>query len=339
MASTKNIWQLTSLLVMAFTLAGCGTQGNQAPAAGGYPSKPITFIVPYGAGGSADLMARTMEKAAKKHLGQPLIVTNIPGGGATIGWNELAAAKPDGYTIGYVATSALLQPLYNQGRFHYPTALEPLGQVANLAAMAVVRADRPWQTIDDLVKYAKEHPGEIKFGHSGLGTGLHIVGEMFAKEAGVTIAQVPFPGGEPESVAALLGGHIQLAFASASAVKEHLKSGKVRVLAVSGDKRLTDAEFKNVPTFKERGINVDFTFWYGIGAPKSMPEDVKAKLADGIGKILTDPEVQKNLADLGMPVEYLGPKEFREKWLADSALLTKVVKETGIAERIASQKK
>lgn len=328
---------LVALLAAAALSTGCGAPAAAPPAAAKYPTKPITMIVPYPAGGTADMMARAMEKLAKQYLGQQLVITNIPGGAATNGWNELAGAKADGYTIGYVGNGIILQPLYSQTRYHYPTALEPLAQAGSIPVAIVALADQPWKSVDELVKYAKEHPGEIKFGHSGIGSGNHIAGEMFAKEAGVNIAQVPFRG-EAEALAALLGRHIQLMVTSLPAVKDHMKTGKVRVLAQTGEKRLTDPDFKDVPTFKEHGLNVVMNIWHGLGAPKGLPEDVKARLVEGFKGIMNDPEFKKTMDAMSMGVEYQGPKEFAGTWTADAARLTKIVQETGIAERIASQK-
>ena len=317
-------------------IAGCGVQKETT--AEKYPTKPINMIVPYAAGGTADIMARGMEKAAAKYFGQTFVITNIPGGGATIGWNELAGAKPDGYTIGIVSSGVFLQPLYDQTRYHYPTALEPLVQVANVPIIIVARSDQLWTDLNDLVRYGKQNPGEIKYGHPGLGAVIHVGAETFAKEAGIDIVQVPFRG-DAESLAALLGGHIKLMFTTPYAVKEHVKSGKVKVLAVTADQRLTDPVFANVPTCKEQGVNVSIGFIQAVGAPKGLPADVKARLAEGLKGIVNDPEFRKSMDGLGMPVDYQGFKEFSEKWTTEGARLTQMVKETGIAERIASQKK
>jgi tripartite-type tricarboxylate transporter receptor subunit TctC len=200
-----------------------------------------------------------------------------------------------------------------------------------------VAADQPWRSIEELIRYAAQHPGELKFGHSGLGSGTHVAGEIFAKQANVNIVQVPFRG-EGETIAALLGGHIQLAFVNSPLVKEYLKSGKVRVLAVSADKRLSDPVLQNIPTLKEQGQDMVFSLWHGIAAPKGLPANVKARLAEVLKDTMNDPQFIKHMADLGMTVEYLGPKEFGDKWLSENTKLTKMVKDTGIAGRIASQK-
>jgi tripartite-type tricarboxylate transporter receptor subunit TctC len=329
------------LLVLTTIIGGCGGMQNTSTDAhqNKYPSRPVTLMVQYSAGGSADFLARSMEKIARQYLGQPLVIVNKPGGGGTIAWNELAESKPDGYTLGMTGTGVILQPLYGPTRYKYSTALEPIAQIAITPVIVAVRTDSPWKTIEDVVAYAKQHPGELKFGHSGLGSGTHIVGEMFAKEAEIQIEQVPFQGAS-EAVTAALGGHVQLLFASSpSDIKEFVKSGKLRALAIPEEKRLTQPEFADVPTFKEKGFNVVFTVWQGIAAPKELPEDVKNKLAQGFKEIVTTPEFIENMENMGMTVEYLDPKESTEKWISDSIRLTKIVQETGIAERIAAQKK
>lgn len=337
MIAKKSMLSLLILCSMAIGVGGCGTPGKPAVSTIEYPVKPITFIVPYAAGGSADMMARAMERAVYKHLGQPLVVKNIPGGASTLGMNELAGAEPDGYTIGYVSMGAVLQPLYGQTRYHYVTALDPLVQIMSTPAIAVVSADRQWKSIVDLVEYAKNHPGEIKYGHSGLGSGNHVVGEIFAKVAGIDIVQVPFRG-ESEALAAVLGGHVQLMFTNPPAIQEFVRSKKIKILAVAAETRLTDDLFKDAATFQEQGYDVVFYARHALGAPKGMPAEVKAQLVERLDQIVHDPEFKKNMQNLGMTIEYLGNKEFSMVWLKDNRRITKIVKETGIAEKIAAQK-
>jgi tripartite-type tricarboxylate transporter receptor subunit TctC len=303
-----------------------------------YPDKPITLIVPFGVGGGMDLVARLLEKTATKQLGQPLVILNKPGGAGTSGWNELAGSNPDGYTLGITGIEVLLQPLYGETKFHYPTALEPLAQISESLMVMVVQTQQPWQNTDDLIAYAKQHPGEIKFGHSGVGGINHIAGETFAKAADIQIEQVPFQS-SAETMVNLLGGHTQVAFLAPVSAKEHVKNGTVRVLAVAGEKRLTDPIFANTPTFKEQGLDVVGSSWFGIAAPKGLPIEVKNKLTDGFKTMINDPEFQKNIEQLGLQVTYLGPKESDEKWLTDSQRLTKTVQETGIVAKIKAQKK
>lgn len=328
------------LLSASIILGGCsGLTSTAVNTQDKYPSKPITLIVQYAPGGSTDLLARSMEKMAKKYFGTAFVVVNKPGGGGTIAWNELIETKPDGYTLGMTTNGVILQPLYGSTRYNYPSALEPIAQIAISPAVVAVRADSPWQTIEDVIEYAKQHPGEIKFGHPGLGSSTHIVGEMFAREAGIQIEQVPFLG-TSEAITATLGGHIQLVFASTPAdIKEFIKGGKLRALAISGQNRLTQPEFADVPTFKEKGLDIVLTSWNGVAAPKDLPDDVKIRLAEGFEKIVNDPDFINNLENLGLKVEYLGPRESTDKWIAEGNQVSKIIKETGIAERIAAQKK
>lgn len=340
MKLNKGVFVLVVILFsIPILLGGCNMGTKESALSPKYPEKPITVIVPYAAGGSSDLLARALEKTAQKHLGNSLIVTNMPGGAATIAMNELAGAKPDGYTIGIVGSGVILQPLYGQTRYHYPTALEPLVNVTSSSVVVAVLADKPWKDLKDLVSFAKEHPGEIKVGHSGLGTPVHIVEEAFAQEAGIVIKQVPFKG-DTEAVAALLGGHVQLIGAYTPAtLKEHVKSGTVRILGVAEKNRLTIPGFENIPTFKEQGIEVDFNFWNGIAAPKGLPAAEKARLTAGLKEMINDPDFKKSMEELGMSVQYMEPEKFAEKWAQDNSRLTKIIRETGIAELIASQKK
>ncbi|WP_371371949.1 Bug family tripartite tricarboxylate transporter substrate binding protein [Sporomusa aerivorans] len=333
--------KLIYLVIMCFLatipMAGCYQQERERAVSMKYPVKPITVIVPYTAGGSTDIMVRAMEKGAMKYMDQPLIITNIPGGGGNIGWNELAGANPDGYTLGAVGTGTILQTLYGQTRYHYVTALEPIVQVADFPIVVAVRADQPWQNIGELIKFAKAHPGEVKFGHSGVGLAVHITGEMLAKEAGIGIVPVPFRG-DSEGIAALLGGHIQLLFGTAG-IKEQITGGNVRVLAVASEKRSTIPELKDVPTLKEQGINVAFSIWQGIGAPKTMPSEVKVRLAEVFKNIVNDPDFKNHVEKMGMSVEYMGPQEISEKWITESGRLDTFLKESGIVDQIATQKK
>jgi tripartite-type tricarboxylate transporter receptor subunit TctC len=320
-------------------MGGCGgMQTRPAETKSKYPDKPITMIIPSGVGGSMDLTARELEKTATKHLGQQLVMINRPGGAATIGWNELAGSSPDGYTLGIVGNEMVLHPLYGPTKYHYPTALEPLAQISSVSSTLVVQAKQPWQTLDDLIKYAKSNPGQLKFAHVGIGSFPHVVGEMFGKAAGITIEQVPFRGGG-ETVAALLGGHVQIAFTGSAAIKEHVKNGTLRALAISGERRITDPVFSNIPTFKEQGIDVVCTYWYGIAAPKGLPDEVKIKLAAGFKEMITNSEFRANQEWLGNQMDYLDQQAAAARWLEEGQKFAKVVKETGIADLIKSQKK
>ncbi|HWR42224.1 tripartite tricarboxylate transporter substrate binding protein [Sporomusa sp.] len=303
-----------------------------------FPDKPITVIVPFSVGSGLDLTARSLEKMAPKHLGQPLVIINKPGGAGTIGWNELAGTTPDGYTIGITAVDMLLLPLYGSAKYDYPTALQPLAQVTAVPLVLAVQSGQPWQTLNDLIEYAKKHPGQLKFGNGGVGGFTHVLGESVAQAAGISIEQVPFSGGG-EATSALLGGHVELIFVNPMIIKEHVKNGTVRALAVTGEHRVSDPILAQIPTFKEQGLDISLNNWFGVAVPKEMPVEVKNKLSEGFKAIITDPEFTKNMSNVGLPVEYLGPQESQAKWLADSQKLTKTLQDTGVLEKIKAQRK
>jgi tripartite-type tricarboxylate transporter receptor subunit TctC len=335
----KMMVLLVALLLSILIIGGCSTMENKTVATTSkYPEKPITLVVTFGVGGGMDLVARLLEKTAPTHLGQPLVIVNKPGGAGTLGWNEVAGAAPDGYTIGMTGIEVLLQPLYGPTKYHYPTALDPLVQVSESSMAMAIQAEQPWENLDDFIAYARQHPGEIKFGHAGIGSITHVAGETFAKAADIQLDSVPFQSGT-ESTANLLGGHVQVIFTSPALVKEHLRNGTLRTLAIAGEQRLLDPVFTGIPTFKEQGLDVIGTSWFGIAAPKGLPSDVKNKLTNGLKAIINEPEFQKNIEQLGLQVNYLGPKESEEKWLTDSQKFTKTVQETGILEKIKAQKK
>lgn len=332
------LWAIYVFLI-SIIIGGCADIQNKAATKNEkYPDKPITVIVPFSVGSSLDMTARSLEKMAPKYLGQPLVVINKPGGAGAIGWNELAGANPDGYTIGITCPDMLLLPQYGATKYHYLSALSPIAQVVTLPMVIAVQADQPWQTLNDLIEYARMHPGQLKFGHSGVGTLAHVLGEMFGQVTGITIEQVPFSG-SGESTTALLGGHIQLLFVNPMVVKEHVKNGTLRVLAVTSKQQTFDPLLAQIPTFKEQGIDITLNNWFGIATPKEMPIEVKNRLAVGFKSMITDPEFIENIGNAGLPVEYLDPKESEAKWLADSRKLADTLQETGLLERIKSQKK
>ncbi|MBP2629564.1 MAG: hypothetical protein H6Q70_192 [Firmicutes bacterium] len=302
-----------------------------------YPNKPITVIVPFSAGGGLDLVARTLEKLAPKYLGQPLVVLNKPGGAGTVGWNELVNASPDGYTLGVSAIDLLIQPLYGSTKYHYPTALEPIAQATTSPWIMVVPAEQPWKDTNDLIQYAKQHPGQLKFGTTGIGSVSHILAGTFARNAAITLEQVPFHGANDVTVA-LLGNHIQIGFINPATIKEQIKSGTLRALATTGQQRLTDPDLAQIPTFKELGFDIVLTNWLGIATPKELPPEVKTKLEEGFKAMIADPEFKTNIENLGLQVEYLNSNDSKESWRSDGDKLAKNIQKTGILEQIKAQK-
>jgi tripartite-type tricarboxylate transporter receptor subunit TctC len=329
-----------SLFIISTIFGGCSDMQTQTviPITSKYPDKPITAIVPFSAGGGLDLTTRSLEKIALNHLGQPLIIINKPGSAGALGWNELAAAPSDGYTIGATSNEMILLSLYGSSKYNYLTALSPIAQVTSVPLLLAVQADQPWQTLNDLIEYARKHPGQIKFGNVGMGSFAHVLCEMLSHSAGINVEQVPFSGAG-ETVPALLGGHIQLIFVNPVPIKEHVKSGAVRILAVTGEHRVADPVLAHVPTFKEQGFDITITNWNGVAVPKETPVEIKNKLAERFKAMISDPEFKRNMEKAGNQVEYLGPEESEAKWQADSQKLQKTLQESGILEQIKAQRK
>lgn len=329
--------KLPLLLTLVFLLAatavgGCGTlAATPKTEAADYPTHEIKLIVPFDAGSGSDLHARTLQKIATKYLNHPLVVINKPGGGANIGLNEMAKATPDGYTIGLSVPELIFHSVYGASKYHYLTALDPLAQTVSSPFFLVVNAESPWNNVTDLIQYGKSTP--LKFANGGIGSACHVIGEAFSKATDIQSSQVPFRGGG-EKTNMLLGKHVDAIFINLAPVKEHIKAGKLKILATTSPIRLEDPALADIPTLKELDIDVEYTDWYGIVAPKPLPPEIKTKLSADLKKMILDPEFKAAVEKLGTHLDYLSPEESQEKWMQDAKRLKKIVAETGIAEQI-----
>jgi tripartite-type tricarboxylate transporter receptor subunit TctC len=334
MKGKKLAQVLGIMLSLSLVITGCAGRKKENNVASKFPTKPIQVIVPMAAGGPSDLTARAMEKLSKQYLGESLVVVNKTGAGGALGYNELVESKADGHTIGLAATNMLLQPIYGGTAHNYPQDTVAIAQaVYNPIAVAVL-ADSPIKTLDDLVKYAQSNPGKIKYAYTNVGSLPHVVSGMFVNQTKVKMEPVPFQGGA-DSLTAFLGKNVQLMFTQVSEFKNYAKDGKVRILAVATEKRLPN--FPDVPTFKENMMDIVASTWFGIAAPKSIPDDVKAKLSEGFKNIINDASFKKTAEDLGFYVEYLGPNEMAAKWQQETKVYTEAIKVSGIGEEMAKQ--
>lgn len=321
-------------LAAAATLSAMG-----APAAFAqedYPSRPITLVVPFGPGGSTDLLARIVAKAAEKYIGQPFVIVHKPGAGTMLALNELVSAPADGYTISMTNSTLVLQPLYGKARYDYPKELRALAQFAVTAHMLSTHPGTKWKNLTDLVEFAKAHPGEVKYGITGYGNASHLAVEALAMEAGIDIEPVNFDSGAAMA-AALLGGHIHLASGSPVDYKEHLKAGTVLALAYFGDKRSGDKLIGQIPTAREQGFDFDLLTWQGAGAPKGVPNDIAAKLEEAFSKALAEPEVQAEITALGLDPSFADGATFQATWNKNSEEWLKLVTDTGILDLVKNQ--
>ena len=335
---TQLLRIILCLFLFLTTSSGCYPLTTTPPQNySNFPSKPINLIVAFGMGGADDLHARTLEKLTLKYLNQPLSIINKPGVNGTIGFDEVANATPDGYTLGISNLNLLLHPLYAPLKYHYTLTLEPIAQITTSPYIMVVNEDCPWHTIYDLIDFAKQHPHSLKQGHSGTGSLPHVIGLTFARKANINIEQVPFRGGG-QAIKALLGNHIQLAFANPGVTKKHILSGKLRPLATTGEKRLSDPALSNIPTLKELGIDIVMTNLYGVVAPKNLPPQVKNKLENSLKALILDPEFRVSIENLGFELNYLDAKKSQEHWLEESTKLSKLLNETDILTEVKMQK-
>jgi len=312
-----------------FVLGGLGTVaattlGAPRAFAAAYPERPITFICPWPAGGTADVTMRALCSAAAKELGQTVVVDNKAGASGMIGLKIMSGARPDGYTIGQIPISVT--------RFAQmgTVQLDPLKDLTYIARVSgqtfgiAVRADAPWKTLKDLVADAKARPDMITYGTAGLGGATHVGMEEFAMVAGAKFRAIPYKGGS-EALQGLLGGQVDL-LADSSSWAPQVKAGKLRLLATWGAQRTQ--EFKDVPTLREAGYDVVVDAPNGIGGPKGMPPDVVARLRAAFKVAAVSPEFSEACARIDAPLLYLDAPDY-EKYVASN-----YSRETELIERL-----
>ncbi|MCU4122187.1 Bug family tripartite tricarboxylate transporter substrate binding protein [Variovorax sp. N23] len=300
-----------------------------AHAQAAFPSKPITIIVPFSAGGTTDILARVVGQSMSTDLGQPVVIDNRAGAGGNIGGQAAARATADGYTIfmGTVGTHAINQALYKKMPFDPIKDFAPLSRVAMVPNLLVANPSQPYKNVKELIAYAKANPGKINFGSSGSGSSIHLSGELFKQMAGVDMQHVPYRGSAP-AVSDLLGGQISIMFDNMPSAIAHVKGGKLRALAVTTAKR--SPALPDVPTIAESGVpGYEATSWFGLLAPAGTPAPVIAKLNASILKALANPEVKKKLAEQGAEAAGEKPEQFAAFIVSETAKWGKVVKESG----------
>jgi tripartite-type tricarboxylate transporter receptor subunit TctC len=267
-----------------------------------YPTKPITMIVPWPAGGSSDVVMRALSDVASKHLGQPIIIDNKAGASGTLGpATMVAAAKPDGYTLSQMPISTIRIPIMQKATFDTLKDFSYILQLTGYTFGITTKADSPFKTWADVVKFAKENPGKLTYATPGTGTSLHIGVEMIAAKEGIKLTQVPFKGGA-ETNAAVLGGHTMLQ-ADSTGWKPLVDAGQIRLLNIWTADR--SKNWPDAPTLKELGYNFVFDSPFGIAGPKGMDPAVIKKLHDAYKKALEDPAAIETMRKFDMVPNYL----------------------------------
>ena len=263
-----------------------------------YPSRPITVVVPFPAGGPSDVVARIVAEHMGKVLGQSMVIENVGGAGGTIGSARVASAAPDGYTLlaGSMGSHVAAPVLTPNVKYDSQRDFDPIGPTADAPAVIVARKDFPANNLREFVAYLKQNGANVKQAHGGIGSSSHMACLLFAAAAGVTPNLVAYRGTGP-AMNDLIGGHVDYLCEQSVSVAGQVKSGAVKAYAVSAAERL--ASLPDVPTAKEFGVNYLMSIWAGIFAPKGMPAPIVAKLAEALDKALDDASVQKRINDLG----------------------------------------
>lgn len=294
-------------LLMASMLAVAGIASAQAE----YPERPITMLVAYSAGGGTDVAARTLAPYIAKYLGNnaSIVIVNKSGAGGEVGFTELALAKPDGYTIGFINTPNILTiPIARKARYSL-ASFAPIANVVEDAGAFSVLPTHNMKTLKDLVAYAKANPGKVTYGSTGIGSDDHLAALSFERLAGVKMKHVPFQG-SAKMRAAVLGGHVMIADMNISEAIAEVDEGKLVALGQMGEKRWSGAP--NVPTFKEQGYDIVMGSMRGIAAPAGTDPAIIAKIDAAVKKAIDDPEFQQKAKQQKLPLAYIGSKDFEK---------------------------
>lgn len=296
---------ISSLLAAAAALSIASVS---APAAAAYPERPITLVNPYAAGGPADVVARSLARALEKRLGQPVVVENKPGGGASIGTGFVARAKPDGYTL-LLGTSAghVVTPLMQKTVYDGVDGFAFCSVVAVQPIMLVVNPSRGIKTVPDLIARAKAEPGKLSYGSAGVGGATHLGAELFQQAAHVQLNHIPYAGASP-AINDAVGGQIDLAMLNLSASLPFIRQGRLVPLAYAADKR--SPLLPDVPTLDEAGVNgAQAATWYSLAAPAGTPADIVQKLSDTVRSVNDDPDYRRVMQDQAIELMALSPKD------------------------------
>lgn len=295
-----------------------------------FAQRPLRMVVPFPAAGAIDAMARPVAEALSRELGQPIVVENRPGAAGNIGAAQVAKAPPDGYTllVGTSATHGANPSLFSKPGYDAAGDFEFISLWGSVPNVLVVNAERGPKTVAELIERARREPGKSSYASAGVGTSLHLAGVLFEKVAGVSLMHVPYKGGAPASMD-LIGGNVNMMFDTVSVSLPHLRSGKLRALAVAANER--HFALPDVPTFAELGLRgVEAATWAGVFVPKGTPAPVVDELRAAHAKVLADRGVQDALRANGVQPMPLQGEQFRAFALGEMKRWGQVVKDAGI---------
>jgi len=325
----KMVTQKKRLMVVFIVLSLSLVPWLSAKAAE-YPTKPISLIIPYQAGGFTDLVSRALANSAKKELGQPIICENKAGGGATVGLGYVASRPSDGYTIGTITPGVFIAWHMGKINFHPLNDLTFVSRISGALMGIAVRTDSPWKTLQDVIRYAKQNPGKVTYGASGMGTITHLAMEELSSVAGgVPWKLMPYKSGA-EASTAVLGGHVDLV-SDAASWAPLVDAGKLRLLAVYTEKR--SIRYPDVPTVKECGYNMAAPGPMGIVGPKGLPKQIVQKLDSVFKKAMEDPEVLAVLKQFDATPLYLSSEDYLKSSREEFDWSGKLVEKLGLAKK------
>ncbi len=291
-----------------------------------YPNKPIELVVPAAAGGGTDAVSRAFSEAVKKYLNQPVTVNDKPGASGAIGMGDMINSKPDGYKLCMVIVEITILPALGLTKYTYEDFI-PIAQLNADPAAITVKADAPWNTIEEFLSEAQKSPGNIKMGNAGNGSIWHLAHASLEDKVGVKFNPIPFQGAAP-AVVALLGGHIDAVSVSPGEVSAQVAAGKLKTLAVMSDQRVKG--FEKVPTLKERKIDLSIGAWRGLAAPKGTPANVIATLRAAAKGAASEPMFKDSLDKLNLGLVYNDADGFKQLMQRDSEMFKKLVAKIGL---------
>jgi tripartite-type tricarboxylate transporter receptor subunit TctC len=302
---------------------------SAAALAQAYPTHPVRLVVPFPAGGTTDILARAVAQQLTESLGQSFVVDNRPGAGGNIGADIVAKSPPDGYTLvmGTVGTHAINPSLYSKMPYDHVKDFVPIVLVAGVPNVLEVNTSVPVHTVNDLIKLAKEKPGQINFASSGAGTSIHLSGELFKTMAGVDMTHVPYKGSAP-AITDLIGGQVQVMFDNLPSSLAQIKAGKLRAVAVTSLKRAP--ALPDVPTLNESGLpGFEASSWFGILGPAGTPPAVVTRINAEVNKWLQSPDAREKLLAQGAEAAGGTPESFVAHIKSETEKWAKVVKASG----------
>ena len=295
-----------------------------------WPTKPVTLVVPFPAGGTTDVLARALAEKLQQSLGQPVIVESRPGAGATLGADYVAKAKPDGYTLLIGAVHhTIASSVYKKLPYDFQKDFVPITGLALVPNVLVVNAGAtPAKSVAELVAALKAHPGQWSYGSNGNGTAQHLIGTQFQNATGTTLLHVPYKGSGPLATD-LLGAQIQMSFDTITPVLPHIKAGKLRALAVTTARR--SSALPDVPTLEEAGLKgFDIGTWFGVLAPAATPRDIVARLNAEMVKVIQAPEFRKRMDEIGAEPTGGSSEQLAAQIRSETGKFAKLVKEANV---------